>query len=682
MDPTTTKRIDRYFYSTTEKLGQGAFGSVYIGHDVDNKQKLYAIKVIPVAIIQTDPSLQESLMNEMQVMKLLNHPNITHCFDVLSSSNNHYFILEFCSGGTLSSYLKKRGKIPEAEALTILIQILKGYHEMLKLGIIHRDLKPDNILVHEGVFKLADFGFARCVENFSKDLLKSLVGTPLYMAPQILQQQEYSTKSDLWSIALIYYEMLFQKTPWDAKTQYDLVNKILKQPVNFPNDVKISEESKSFILGALKVEEQARLSWDEVFSHPLFNDCFGEKRRRTTLQEKAMNYQSMLKSKIIEKNIDLFKLFQIIDKNNNNQLEMNEFAELMKKLDERITREQIEFIYNTIDEDGNNSISLFEFRKWLTITTPVQNQDVNVQLNLQRNQSLPNQGGVSPPKNQGSHPGTQMNFNNGNYDNQNFITSPVSKQQQNNYPFPMPNIPPNQMQGSQGFGQISPMQGSPSPMQGSQGFGQVPPNYNQGPPQNYNQGPPQNYNQGYMNPQQNYNQPYNMSQQSPFNHSQQPPPFGYQTQPPIPYNPYGSQQQFIQPHPCGYGPDIHSSAQPGYNQYNPNFQQNPQGLNYIPMQMQGPNMQGQGKSFECLTQLRNYLHETNSKVDILFNIARGNNPGTDLDKNQFKWFLQIIKLPIINSMSDSDLDAVFWEFDLDKDGKISFFEFKRLILNI
>lgn len=661
MDPTTTKRIDRYFYSTTEKLGQGAFGSVYIGHDVDNKQKLYAIKVIPVAIIKTDPSLQESLMNEMQVMKLLNHPNITHCYDVLSSSNNHYFILEYCSGGTLSSYLKKRGKIPEAEALTILIQILKGYHEMLKLGIIHRDLKPDNILVHEGVFKLADFGFAKCVENFSKDLLKSLVGTPLYMAPQILQQQEYSTKSDLWSIALIYYEMLFQKTPWDAKTQYELVNKILKQPVSFPPDVKISEESKSFILGALKVEEQARFSWDEVFAHPLFNDCFGEKRRRTTLKEKAVNYQSMLKSKIIEKNIDLFKLFQIIDKNNNNQLEMNEFAELMKKLDEKITREQIEFIYNTIDEDGNNSISLYEFRKWLTVSTPVQNQEPNLQINLQRNQSLSNQGGISPAKNQG-------NF--GNYDNQNYMTSPVSKQTHyqasNQMQNQMANMPPNQMQGSQGFVQGSPMQGSPSPIQGSQGFGQ---------------GPQQNYNQGYMPPQQPYNQPpYNIPQQLPFNHSQQPPPFGYQSQPPMPYNPYASQQQFIQPHPCGYGQDMYSTAQPGYNQYNPNFQPNPQGLNYIPMQMQGPNMQG--RNTECLMLLRKYMHDTKSNVETLFNLARGNNPGPDLDKIQFKWLLQIINLPIFQSMSDSDFDAVFWEFDLDKDGKISFTEFKRLILNI
>ena len=111
--------------------------------------------------------------------------------------------------GNLTDYLKKRGgKLPENDALVILKQILRGYYEMLKLGIVHRDLKPDNIFLNNQTFKIGDFGFAKTVHNFSKELMTSAVGTPLYMAPQILTQSEYSTKSDLWSIALIYYEML------------------------------------------------------------------------------------------------------------------------------------------------------------------------------------------------------------------------------------------------------------------------------------------------------------------------------------------------------------------------------------------------------------------------------------------------------------------------------------------
>ena len=97
---------------------------------------------------------------------------------------------------------------------------MRGYYEMLKLGIVHRDLKPDNIFLNNQTFKIGDFGFAKTVHNFSKELMTSAVGTPLYMAPQILTQKEYSTKADLWSIALIYYEMLigtFQKILYQFK---------------------------------------------------------------------------------------------------------------------------------------------------------------------------------------------------------------------------------------------------------------------------------------------------------------------------------------------------------------------------------------------------------------------------------------------------------------------------------
>ena len=370
--PQDSKVIDKYIYNPKDQLGQGSFGTVYLGHSISNQSEIYAIKVIPVTLINSDPELQESLLNEMKVMKLLNHTNIIHCFDVLSSKNNHYFIMENCSGGTLAGHLKKKGRLSESEALNILIQILKGYYEMLKLGIIHRDLKPENILIQEGVFKLADFGFAKCVENFNKEILKTLVGTPLYMSPQILQHKDYTTKTDLWSIALIYYEMLFGKTPWNAKSQYELTNKILSQPVGFPNDIRISDESARFIMGALKVDESQRFTWDQVFSHKLFNDCFDYNRKKNELKDQAISVQSKLKTTIVERDIDLFKLFTLIDKNHNNVLEMEEFAEFIKLLDKNMTREQVEYVYNSIDEDNCGSITLYEFRAWLADANPNQ----------------------------------------------------------------------------------------------------------------------------------------------------------------------------------------------------------------------------------------------------------------------------------------------------------------------
>jgi calcium-dependent protein kinase len=83
----------------------------------------------------------------------------------------------------INRLLKKKRLLPEEEALKVLQDILTGFIELIKSGIIHRDLKPANILIHQGVYKLADFGFAKMVDNFKKQMLYSLVGTPLYMSP-------------------------------------------------------------------------------------------------------------------------------------------------------------------------------------------------------------------------------------------------------------------------------------------------------------------------------------------------------------------------------------------------------------------------------------------------------------------------------------------------------------------
>lgn len=82
---------------------------------------------------------------------------------------------------------------------------MRGFEYLNKLDIMHRDLKPANILINGGILKISDFGFARNLDNGDNTILKSIVGTPLYMSPQILSHQVYTSKSDLWSVGLIYY---------------------------------------------------------------------------------------------------------------------------------------------------------------------------------------------------------------------------------------------------------------------------------------------------------------------------------------------------------------------------------------------------------------------------------------------------------------------------------------------
>ena len=126
--------------------------------------------------------------------------------DVMESKHSYYIIQEFCDGGELRQTMKKKGKIPEKEAIAMLTQICNGFVELIKEGVMHRDLKPENILLHQGQLKLADFGFSK-KDRAKKMTAQTMVGTPLYMSYQILKGLPYSSKCDIWGLGSIFYEV-------------------------------------------------------------------------------------------------------------------------------------------------------------------------------------------------------------------------------------------------------------------------------------------------------------------------------------------------------------------------------------------------------------------------------------------------------------------------------------------
>ena len=376
--PSSAKKIDKYHYNLHDIIGQGSFATVYLGKDIENDE-LRAIKVINTSAIGKNQAIMSSIINEVKIVKSLNNSNVIKCYDVLNTSNNTYLIMDYCEGGDLKTYLNKYKRLSEEKALDILKQILHGYHELYKNGIIHRDLKTENILLKNEVFKIADFGFAKMLLNFEKDVLKSLVGTPLYMSPQILKQDDYTSKSDIWSIGIIFFEMIFGKTPWNSISNNDLLKKILSEPVTFPAGISISDLSKEFILKCLKIEEIDRISWTDIYSHELFNDCFNYRRKKSIYETKVSKLGEKLGSIAKLKNIDIYKLFQSIDNNKNEKLEIDEFSRLLLKIDDNLTREQMEFIFNKVDRDNSNYIDFEEFKQWLASTsTSMPNEMYNV----------------------------------------------------------------------------------------------------------------------------------------------------------------------------------------------------------------------------------------------------------------------------------------------------------------
>ena len=112
--------------------------------------------------------------------------------------------------------------IQEGEIVRILKQICKGYKVLYQNKIIHRDIKPENILLSKGVYKIADFGFGRFVNDPEEISMKTMLGSPIYASPQILKKEPYSAKCDIWSLGILLYQLLYFKYPFDIKTVQEL----------------------------------------------------------------------------------------------------------------------------------------------------------------------------------------------------------------------------------------------------------------------------------------------------------------------------------------------------------------------------------------------------------------------------------------------------------------------------
>ncbi len=247
--------------------------------------------------------------------------------------------------------------------------------------MVHRDLKPENILVHGEVFKLADFGFSTTIADHQR-IMKSICGTPFYMSPQILLRENYTEKSDIWSLGIIYYEVLCGKAPWTARTEKELLDNI-KKPLKFPYDIKISDLSKEFIKKCLSFFEKDRFSWEQIFSHEIYlqnqvlkkasfhninsSPIHNSARRKSTiiLNETALKALTELQL-IIEKNqIDLKKVFKNFDKSNDNQLDKKEFSKLIRVINDKLNEKDIEEIFLRFDVNEDNAITFEEFHKYL-----------------------------------------------------------------------------------------------------------------------------------------------------------------------------------------------------------------------------------------------------------------------------------------------------------------------------
>lgn len=133
---------------------------------------------------------------------------------------------------------------------------------------MHRDIKPSNILLHNGIIKLADFGFCKPLKD-ARDLSQTMLGSPIYMAPQVLKGEVYTMKADIWSLGVVLYEMLYGFCPFEEKTIARLISLIDESTVVFPSNVKISKKAQDLLKRMLVKDHFKRIGWQQLLSMDL-----------------------------------------------------------------------------------------------------------------------------------------------------------------------------------------------------------------------------------------------------------------------------------------------------------------------------------------------------------------------------------------------------------------------------
>jgi len=210
-------------YEIRELLGEGGIGQVHVGFDTVLEREV-AIKSLRPELLN-DKNFVDRFRGEATSLARLNHPNVTTLYSLLPEGRNLYMIMELVRGDTLDALLKKRnGPLALQESLAIIAQAADGLSYAHSMGVIHRDIKPGNLMVTPaGILKIMDFGIARVrgSQRLTRD--GSMVGTLAYMAPEQLRGEPGDERSDLYSLAIVLYELLTGSTPFVADSDYDLM---------------------------------------------------------------------------------------------------------------------------------------------------------------------------------------------------------------------------------------------------------------------------------------------------------------------------------------------------------------------------------------------------------------------------------------------------------------------------
>uniref|UniRef100_A0A0E0GKE9 Protein kinase domain-containing protein n=1 Tax=Oryza nivara TaxID=4536 RepID=A0A0E0GKE9_ORYNI len=237
-------------YVLVRQIGSGAYARVWLGK---HRTRGTEVALKEIAVERLSSKLRESLLSEVDILRRIRHPNVIALHESIRDGGKIYLVLEYCRGGDLHSYLQQHKRM------------------LRENNVVHRDLKPQNILLvannENSLLKIADFGFAKFLEPSS--LAETLCGSPLYMAPEVMQAQKYDAKADLWSVGIILYQLVTGSPPFTGDSQIQLLRNILNtREMRFPSDCDLSHGCIDLCRKLLRINSVERLTVEEFVNHP------------------------------------------------------------------------------------------------------------------------------------------------------------------------------------------------------------------------------------------------------------------------------------------------------------------------------------------------------------------------------------------------------------------------------